>query len=103
MFLEVTNFHSLPANGESLTRKSMVNVGASTLMGGNGSHHSTPIVSPTKILGMPAMVTISPQRASLVSTLESQSVVNILVIFHFLLTHELSKMTTSSHCFTVHS
>lgn len=30
IFFEVTSFPSLPANGESLTRKSMVNVGAST-------------------------------------------------------------------------
>ena len=47
IFFDVTNFPSLPANGESLTRKSMVNVGASTWIGGKGSHHSTPIVSPT--------------------------------------------------------
>ena len=47
MFFDVTNLPSLPAKGESLTRKSIVNVGASTLIGENGSHHSTPIVSPT--------------------------------------------------------
>lgn len=103
MFLEVTSVPSLPAKGESLTRKSMVNVGASTLIGGNGSHPSTPTVSPTKIFGMPAIVTISPQRTCLVSTLESPSVVKILVIFHFLLTQELSKITTSCPCLIVHS
>jgi hypothetical protein len=73
----------------------MVKVGASTLIGEKGSHHCTPIVSPTYILGMPAIVTISQQRACLVSTLEIPSVVNILVIFPFLWFPSLSKTMTS--------
>jgi hypothetical protein len=42
-----------------LTRKSIVNVGASILIGGNGWIQSTPTVSHIKIFGIPAIVTIS--------------------------------------------
>lgn len=100
IFLEVTSLPSRPAKGESFTRKSIVSVGASTLIGGNGSAPGTQTVSPTKISGIPAIVAISPQVASFVSILERPSVVYSFAIFPFLWTPSLLKIMTSCPCFT---
>jgi hypothetical protein len=76
IFLDVTFFPDLQAKGESLTRKSMVNVGSSTVIAGIGWTVSSPaIVSPTKISAIPAIVQISPLTAFVVSILWSHSVV----------------------------
>lgn len=83
-FLVVIYFPSLPAKGESFTRNSIFNVGSSIEILGNGENSPTPIVSHTKIVGIPAIVTISPHSASFHSTLCNPSVVNILLIFHVL-------------------
>ena len=70
IFLDVTFFHDLHANGESFTRKSIVNVGSSIVIAGIGSTVSSPaIVSHTKISEIPAIVQTSPLTATSVSIL----------------------------------
>ena len=58
---EVTNFPSLPKNGESLMVKSMLMVGSSMAIGGNASGFSkSQTVSPISNPSMPIMAQISP-------------------------------------------
>ena len=58
---DVTNFPSLPANGELLTRKSTEIVGSSTAMPSSRSGCSTSVtVSPISTPSSPASATISP-------------------------------------------
>jgi hypothetical protein len=55
----VIYFHSLPAKGESLTKNSILNVGSSIAILGNGSKSQIQTVSQTKILGIQLIVIIS--------------------------------------------
>jgi hypothetical protein len=63
IFLVVIYFHSLPANGESFTKNSIFNVGSSIAIVGRANTFQTPIVSHTKIEGIPLIVIISPHCA----------------------------------------
>ncbi len=61
----MTNFPSLPANGEVLTLKIIEMVGSSTLMRGSGRGSAAESsVSPMLMPSMPASATISPAEAS---------------------------------------
>jgi hypothetical protein len=52
-------FHSLPANGESFTKNSMLNVGSSIAILGRASKSQIQTVSQTKIFGIQLIVIIS--------------------------------------------
>jgi hypothetical protein len=62
-------FHSLPANGESFTRNSILNVGSSIAILGNASKSQIQTVSQTKMFGIQLIVIISQHCASSVSIL----------------------------------
>ena len=65
MFLDVTNFPSLPANGEVFTWKVIETVGSSTDNGGNASTFElSQIVSDIFNSPKPVIATISPAFAS---------------------------------------
>src|SRR5574344_1548090 len=70
ILFEVTNFPSVPANGESFTENVTDKVGSSICIGSSGigfvgSHKE----SPTSIVSNPATATISPEPAVLISNL----------------------------------
>jgi hypothetical protein len=94
--LEVINSHSLPQKGELFTKNSIFRVGSSIVIAGIGSKSSTEeIVSQTNISVIPAIVTISPAKASFVSTFSKPSFVRILVILPFLLAQSFDIICTS--------
>lgn len=102
--LEVTIFPSRPANGELFTRNSIFSVGSSIVIAGIASTFSEPpIVSPTNISAIPAIVTISHARASFTFTFSSPSLVSISVIFPFRFSQLFDTIHTSCPCFTVPS
>ena len=77
---EVTNFPSLPAKGELLTRKSTLIVGSSTAMPSSRSGCSTSVtVSPISTPSSPASETISPAGALWTSVRSSPSYTYSLV------------------------
>ncbi len=72
ILLEVTNFPSVPASGESFTENVTLSVGSSICIGSSGiglfgSHK----LSPTSIVSNPATATISPVPAVLMSYLST--------------------------------
>ena len=70
IFEQVNNLPSCPANGEVLTPNVICNVGGSILNNGNGSTlFNSHTVSPTEISLIPAIATMSPAWASLISIL----------------------------------
>ena len=72
--LLVTNFPSLPANGELLTEKFIANVGFEILTNSIGSRSSSLVkVSPISIPSTPVKATIDPNFDSLTSTLFNPS------------------------------
>lgn len=99
----VIYFPSLPAKGESFTKNSIRRVGSSIDILGRASISPTPIVSPTKIVGIPAIVTISPQCASVASNLWRPRVVKILLIFPVLFVPSFARIVTDCPGFAVHS
>gem|GEM_PF-505074 len=102
-FLVVIYFHSFPAKGESLTRNSIRRVGSSIDILGNGSISPVHTVSPTNIVGIPAIVIISPHDACGDSILWSPRVVYILAIFPVLLVQSFANIVTVCPTFAVPS
>ena len=85
IFLEVTYFPSLPANGLLLTINSIETVGSSIFTNGSGSAFSgAQTVSPIFKSAIPDTHTISPSAALAVSTRLSPSNWYSFVIFTFL-------------------
>src|ERR1700722_7913485 len=81
-FREVRKVPSLPANGESLTEKNMLNVGSSILTygygaGNSGSQSVVPIIGG---LSNPVTATISPLGATIASLRDKPWKVNNFVI-----------------------
>lgn len=102
-FLVVIYFPSFPAKGESFTKNSIRNVGSSIDILGSASISPTPTVSPTKILGIPAIVIISPQTACVDSILCNPRVVYILAIFPVLFVPSLARIVTVCQTFATPS
>ena len=94
IFLVVIYFPSFPANGLSFTKNSILKVGSSIAIVGNASNSPTPIVSPTKIFGIPLIVTISQHSAWGISILWSPSVLKICAIFPLLFSPSFPIMVT---------
>jgi hypothetical protein len=102
--LDVTNFHSLPANGELFTKNSIFRVGSSIVIAGMGfTSVFSATVSHTYISAIQAIVIISQATASFTFTFSSHSFVRISVIFAFLCFQSLLVTITSCHTFIFHS
>jgi len=82
---------------------SIRNVGSSIEILGSASISPTPTVSPTKILGIQAIVIISPHDACVDSILWSQRVVYILAILPVLFVPSFAKIVTVCPAFAVPS
>ena len=84
MFLEVTNFPSLPANGDAFTLNVIRTVGSSTVMVGSGTAPPAMIVSPIMTSGRPATAQMSPAPTDSTISFWKFLYTNTSLIFPFL-------------------